>query len=178
MNDYFDLIERRESCRSYGDRPVEREKLERCIEAARLAPSACNSQPWRYLVVTNPELCKRLRPCVQGMGMNKFADGCPAFIVVVEEPANLTAKAAKVFKSQDFAPIDIGLSVSQLCCAAVEQGLSTCILGWLNEKKIRELFSLPADRRVRLVLCVGYAAAGELRKKSRKPAEQIASYYE
>ncbi len=178
MNNYFELLEARESCRSFSDQPVEHEKLVRCVEAARLAPSACNSQPWRYLVVTNPALCEKLRPLVQGLGMNKFADGCGAFIVVLEEPANLSERAAKLFKSQNFAPIDIGLSVSQLCYAATEQGLSTCILGWLDEKKLHELFSLASNERVRLVLCVGYAVPGDLRKKARKPIEQVVTYYE
>lgn len=178
MENYFALIEQRESCRSYTEQPVEREKLVRCVEAARLAPSACNSQPWRYLVVTNPDLCAKLRPCVQGMGMNKFANGCQAFIVVVEEKATLKETVAMRFKSQDFASIDIGLSVSQLCYAATEQGLSTCILGWLDEKKIKELFGLTEAQRVRLVLCVGYAESDKLRNKVRKSMEDISAFYE
>ena len=178
MSDYFDLIQRRESCRSYDPKPVEREKLERCVEAARLSPSACNSQPWRYLIVTNPALAEKLRPCVQGLGMNAFADRCPAFAVVLEEKAALKAVVAARFKDQNFAPIDIGLSVSQFCYAATEQGLSTCILGWLNEEKIRTLFELPQGTRVRLVLCVGYASGGALREKKRKPLEAISKFYE
>lgn len=178
MSDYFELVQRRESCRNFSDRLVEREKLDRCLEAARLAPSACNSQPWRYLVVTNEETCGKLRPLVQGMGMNKFADGCRTFIVVVEQKATLSERTAKVFKSQDFASIDLGLSVSQLCYAATEQGLSTCILGWLNEKKIKELFGIQGQERVRLVLCVGYAATDALRVKQRRPLEDVAIFYQ
>ena len=177
MSDYFDMIARRQSCRSYGDRPVEREKLEKCVEAARLAPSACNGQPWKYIVVTRPETVEALRPCLQGMGMNKFADGCAAFAVVTEVASNLSATVGARFQRQDFASIDIGLSVSQFCYAALEQGLSTCILGWLNEKKIKALLSLPESCRVRLVLCVGYAAEGDpLRKKVRKSTEEMASF--
>ena len=178
MDDYFKLIERRESCRAYDARPVEKEKLLRCVEAARLAPSACNSQPWRYLVVTNPETLNSLRPCVQEMGMNKFASGSPALVVVLEEHAALLERAAARFRSQNFAQIDIGLSVSQFCYAATEQGLSTCILGMLNENRIRTLFELPKDTRIRLVLCVGYAADDKLREKKRKPLEEIARFYE
>lgn len=178
MSDYFDLIERRESCRNYADTPVEREKLVRCVEAARLAPSACNSQPWEYIVITNADVCAKLRPCLQSLGMNKFADGAQAFAVVVEGRANLSEKAAQRFKSQEFASIDIGLSVSQFCYAATEQGLSTCILGWLNEKKIKSLLSIDEGKRVRLVLAVGYAASDALRKKTRKPVEQVVTYIE
>ena len=178
MSDYFDLIKRRESCRNYADTPVEREKLVRCVEAARLAPSACNSQPWEYVVVTNTETRGKLCACVQEMGMNKFASGAQALVVVLEGRATLSERAAKRFQNQDFASIDIGLSVSQFCYAATEQGLSTCILGWLNEKKIKELLSVDAGKRVRLVLSVGYAATDALREKVRKPVEQIATYLE
>ena len=177
MKDYFALIRQRESCRSFSTRPVEKEKLALCLEAARLAPSARNAQPWRYLAVTNPELLDKLRPMVQGMGMNRFADDCPALVVVVETPTALNA-VAKRFKLMDFAPIDIGLSASQFCYAAEEQGLSTCILGWLDEKRIRALFHLKPGERARLVLCVGYAAGGARREKKRKPIEQVVTYFE
>ena len=73
MSDYFDLVQRRESCRNFDpSRPVEKEKLVRCAQAAWLAPSACNGQPWKYLIVTNPELAEKLRPMMMELGMNKF----------------------------------------------------------------------------------------------------------
>jgi len=179
MSTYLDLVKRRESCRNFDpNRPVEREKLERCAEAAWLAPSACNSQPWRYLIVTNPDYAAKLRPLVQELGMNKFANDCPAFVIVLEEPTRLKASIAARFKDQDFAPIDVGLSTSKFCYEAAEHGLSTCILGWLNEQKIKELFGIEKAPRVRLVLCVGYAANGELREKKRKPIEQVFQYFE
>ena len=151
MSDYFDLIRRRESCRNFDpNRPVEKEKLQRCAEAAWLAPSACNGQPWRYLIVTNPELVEKLRPLMMELNMNKFVKSCPAFAVVLEENTVLKVSLSQKFKDQDFAPIDVGLSCSQFCYAATEQGLSTCIIGWHNETKIRELFNLPKSSRVRL----------------------------
>ncbi len=178
MSDYFDLISRRESCRDYADTPVEREKLVRCVEAARLSPSACNSQPWSYLVVTDPALVTEVRKAVQGMGMNGFTDGVNAFAIVIEEPAMLSERVLKRFKSQDLASIDIGLSVSQFCYAATEQGLSTCILGWQDEARLKKLLDVSGGRRVRLVLAVGYAAADALRTKKRKPIEQMSRFYE
>ena len=80
------------------------------------------------------------------------------------------------FKSQDFAAIDLGLATAHLCLAATEQGLSTCILGWLNEAKLKELLGIPASKRVRLVIAVGYAAADTLRPKQRKPLEDLVRY--
>ncbi|HEX3026549.1 MAG TPA: nitroreductase family protein, partial [Clostridia bacterium] len=81
MGTFFDLINQRESCRNYADKPVEKEKLIACVEAARIAPSACNSQPWSYVVVNNRVLSSKVAKCLQGAGMNKFTDQCPAFIV-------------------------------------------------------------------------------------------------
>ena len=179
MSDYFDLIRRRESCRNFDpNRPVEKEKLQRCAEAAWLAPSACNGQPWRYLIVTNPELVEKLRPLMMELNLNKFVKNCPAFAVVLEENTVLKVSLSQKFKDQDFAPIDVGLSCSQFCYAATEQGLSTCIIGWHNEPKIRELFNLPKTSRVRLILAVGYAASDALREKKRKPIEDVVTFYE
>ena len=179
MSDYFDLIRRRESCRNFDpNRPVEKEKLQRCAEAAWLAPSACNGQPWRYLIVTNPELVEKLRPLMMELNMNKFVKNCPAFAVVLEENTVLKVSLSQKFKDQDFAPIDVAFSASQFCYAATEQGLSTCIIGWHNEQKIRELFGLPKTTRVRLILAIGYAADETLRKKQRKPIDDVIRFYE
>jgi len=178
MSDYFELIHKRESCRDFDTRPVEKEKLERCVEAARIAPSACNSQPWKYLVVTNAEMVKKLRPTMQDLGMNKFVDACPAFAIVLEEPTRLKVAVSQRFKDQGFAPIDLAFSASQFCYAATELGLSTCIIGWHNEPKIREMFDLKKTERVRLILAVGYAKTDKLREKKRKPTEEIAVFYE
>ena len=179
MSDYFDLVKRRESCRNFDpDRPVEKEKLMRCAEAARLAPSACNGQPWRYLIVTNAELAAKLKPLMMEFGQNKFLQKCPAFAVVLEEPTVMKVSLSEKFKGQNFAPIDVGLSVSQFCYAATDQGLSTCLIGWHNEKKIRDLFGVPKTSRVRLVIAVGYAASDKLREKIRKPEEEVIRYFE
>ena len=179
MSDYFDLIARRESCRNFDpNRPVEKEKLQRCAEAAWIAPSACNGQPWKYLIVTNPELNEKLRPLMMELGMNKFVKNCPAFAVVLEENTILKVSLSQKLKDQDFAPIDVAFSCSQFCYAATEQGLSTCIIGWHNEQKIRELFGLPKTTRVRLILAIGYAADETLRKKQRKPIDDVIRFYE
>ncbi len=179
MSDYFELIQRRESCRNFDpNRPVEKEKLQRCAEAAWIAPSACNGQPWRYLIVTNPALNDKLRPLMMELGMNKFVKNCPVFAVVLEENTVLKVSLSQKFKGQDFAPIDVAFSASQFCYAATEQGLSSCIIGWHNEAKIRELFDLPKSTRVRLILAIGYAANDTLRKKQRKPIEDVIRFYE
>lgn len=171
--DFFELIAARESCRSYAQRKVEPEKLQACLEAARIAPSACNSQPWGYTLVTKPELLPQVAKALQDLGMNKFTDQVPAFFVVTEEKANLTATVGSRVKSQEFASIDIGLSVSYLTLAATAQGLSTCIIGWFDEKKLKELLDIPAAKRIRLVIAVGYGAVEKPRPKKRKEMQEI-----
>lgn len=176
MENYFDLIQSRESCRNYAEKPVEKEKLLACIEAARIAPSACNSQPWSFVVVNNPELSPKTAKCLQDGGMNKFTENCPAFIVVIEEQATLKSRVGGAIKHQDFRSIDIGLATAHLCLAATEQGLSSCIMGWLNENKLKELLSIPKSKRIRLVVSVGYAADGKLRTKVRKSMDEIVRF--
>ncbi len=173
---YFDLINNRESCRDYATKPVEKDKLVKCIEAARVAPSACNSQPWSFIVVNNPLVSPQVAKCLQDAGMNKFTDHCPAFIVVIEEKATLSARISGVVKSQNYAPIDIGIATAHICLAATAQGLSTCVMGWINEGKLKELLEIPQPKRIRLVIGVGYAASDVVREKKRKSLEEITKF--
>jgi nitroreductase len=177
MGDFFELIARRESCRNYSDRPVEREKLERMIEAARLAPSAVNSQSWFYTVVTGEEAVGAVRRCASQGGMNRFVQSCPAFIVAEELGANLLSRAAGKVKDQQYTQIDLGLSVMQLALAATELGLSTCMLGWFDRKGLEDALGLSRGRP-RLVICVGYAADDGGKPKKRKPIGEISKFIE
>lgn len=176
---YREMIEKRESCRDYdAARPVEKEKLVACIEAARLAPSACNSQPWKFYAVTEKETLEKVCAAIQGMGMNKFASDCPALTVIAEERGNVSERVGARLKKQDFVSVDIGLAVSQYCYAALEAGLSTCIIGWLDEGKIVSALKLPKETKIRLVLATGYAKTGALRTKQRKPLSEMAAFIE
>ncbi|NLF27583.1 MAG: NAD(P)H nitroreductase [Clostridiales bacterium] len=177
MGDFFELISRRESCRDYSDRPVEREKLERMIEAARLAPSAVNSQSWFYTVVTGKEAVAAVRRCAAQGGMNRFVLSCSAFVVVEELGPNLLSRLGGAVKDQQYTQIDLGLSVMQLLLAATEVGLSTCMLGWFDRKGLEDALGL-GHGRPRLVICVGYAADGRVKPKKRKPMERIARFIE
>ena len=177
MSDFFELVAKRESCRAYLEKEVEKEKLIRCIEAARLSPSACNSQPWSFVVATG-EKGKEVAKCTQKSGINKFTENCPAFIVITEEQARLSSRIASVLSSQHYAQIDIGLVTAHICYAATEQRLSTCILGWFDEKKLAEVVGIPNSKRIRLVISIGYAENDSLREKKRKPLEEILTFAE
>ena len=172
---FRELAEKRESCRAYKNIPVEREKLVKCVEAARLSPSACNSQPWGFVVIDEPSLAKQISPLLQDdiIPVNRFTRNCNAYVIVIEEQANLSSKLGGHFKDQDFAQIDIGIAAQMVCLSAADQGLGSCIMGWFNEKKLKNLFDIPKSKRIRLIIAVGYPETDSIRPKSRKPIEEI-----
>lgn len=169
---FSEIIKQRQSCRNFdGDRTVEEEKLSVILEAARLAPSACNSQPY-HLTVCKGEAAKEAAKATMGMGMNKFADKAPVMIVISEAPYNKTAALGAKVKSNDYRSIDIGIVCAYITAAATDLGLSTCILGWLDDKKLRDICAL--EHPVRLVIALGYAAESDaLRPKKRKEISEL-----
>ena len=172
--DFLEIAKQRQSCRSYDEaRPVEQEKLDAILEAARLAPSACNGQPYHFTVCRG-EAAKAVAKATQGMGMNKFASQAPILIVVSEKPYVKSAAFGAKAKGNDYRSIDIGIATAYLTAEATAQGLSTCILGWLDDGKIREICGL--DQPIRLVITLGYAAAGDkLREKKRRDIAELVS---
>ncbi len=169
---FLEIANARQSCRSYdAAREVENEKIAAMLEAARLAPSACNGQPYHFTVCRG-EAAKAVAKTTMGMGMNKFAADAPVLIVISEEPYVKTAALGAKVKHNDYRSIDIGITAAYLTAEATVQGLGTCILGWLDDAKVREVCGI--EHPVRLVVTVGYAKAGDpLREKKRKPIEKI-----
>ena len=170
--DFLEIARTRQSCRSYDEtKPVEQEKLNAVLEAARLAPSACNGQPYRFTVCRG-EAAQAVALACRGLGMNKFAVQAPVIIVVSEEPYVKSAAMGARVKNNDYRSIDIGIAAAYLTAEATTQGLSTCILGWLDDDKIREICGL--KHPARLVITLGYAKEGEvLREKKRKELSQL-----
>lgn len=161
----------RQSCRSYAaDRAVEDEKLHAVLEAARLAPSACNGQPY-HLTVCRGELAQEVAKATMGMGMNKFASDAPVQIVVSEKPYVASAAMGAKVKGNDYRSIDIGIMTAYLTAEATAQGLSTCILGWFDDEKIRKLCNIAHP--VRLVITVGYPKDDVIRPKKRKDIGEL-----
>ena len=169
---FLEIAKTRQSCRSYDpQRPVEDEKLDAILEAVRLSPSACNGQPY-HLTVCRGETAAAVAKAVQGMGMNKFASQAPVLIVISEMPYVKSAALGARVKGNDYRSIDIGIAAAYLTAEAAAQGLGSCILGWLDDEKIRDICGL--DHPVRLVITLGYPGEGDkLREKKRKPREQL-----
>ena len=171
---FTEIAEQRQSCRSYDPvRTVEQEKLDAILATARLAPSACNGQPY-HITVCKGEAAKAVAKATQGMGMNKFATDAPVMLVISERPYVATAALGAKVKKNDYRSIDIGILAAYITAEATANGLSTCILGWLDDGKIRQLCGL--SQPVRLVITLGYAAEDDaLRPKKRKPIEELVS---
>ena len=169
---FYEIAQNRQSCRSYdASRTVEEEKLNAILEAVRLSPSACNGQPY-HLTVCQGETAREVAKATMGMGMNKFAADAPVLIVISEEPYCKTAALGAKVKGNDYRSIDIGIAAAYLTAEATAQGLSTCILGWLDDEKIRKICSL--SHPVRLVIPLGYAKEGDkLRTKKRKDMDEL-----
>jgi len=174
---FNELITQRQSVRKYSDKPVEKEKIERCIEAARLAPSACNAQPWKYIVVDDPVLKERVANETFSTiaPFNKFSLQAPVIIAIVMEKPNMLSQFGGRVKDKDFYLIDIGISAEHFCLQAAEAGLGSCMLGWFNEKAVLKLLGIPAKKRIGLLITLGYAT-DEPRKKIRKETDKMCSY--
>jgi nitroreductase len=174
--DFYQLIEARQSNRAYDStREVEPDKLSRIIEAARLAPSACNSQPWHLITVTDKERRGEVAEALTSIGMNRWVDQATAFIVIVQESPNFTARLGGWIKNKHFPLIDCGIVSSHITLAATQEGLGSCILGWFDEKEIKKLVGIPSNKRLLLDITIGYPIKKK-RKKSRKPIDKIVSY--
>lgn len=169
---FIEIAKQRQSCRSYdSERPVEPEKIAAIMEAVQLAPSACNGQPYQ-ITVCKGDIAKEAAKATMGMGMNKFASQAPVLLVVSEMPYVKSAAVGAKVKKNDYRSMDIGIAVAYLTAEATAQGLSTCILGWLDDEKLRQICNL--EHPVRLVITLGYAKEGDkLREKKRKELSEL-----
>lgn len=172
--DYLEIAQNRQSCRAYDpERDIEDEKLEACLEAARLAPSACNAQPY-HITLARGESARQVGEATRSMGMNQFTKDVPVFLVISEDSYNRTAAVGAKLKKQDYRSVDIGIAAAYITAEAHTQGLGSCILGWFDEKRLRSLLGITEP--VRLVISLGYAKAGDpLRSKKRKEMDQLVS---
>lgn len=179
--DFLTIMETRRSCRAYQDKPVAREDIMKLIEAGRLTPSGCNSQPWKFIVVDEPEAKKKLGDALvmeNGDTGCPWRDQVPVFIIFCETKARVRESVLKQYgDSQRFAQGDIGAAAMNMCHQAMDLGLSTCIVGMNDQKKMEKYFGIPAGTEVRLVLAVGYGVeTAVVPQKVRKNVEEICSF--
>ncbi|HHW81270.1 MAG TPA: nitroreductase [Bacteroidales bacterium] len=176
--DFLELVSSRQSARAFDpEQSVEKEKIERIIEAARLAPSACNAQPWSFVVVDEPDLKNKIADATSSrvLGMNHFTKQAPVHLLLVEEKVNISSGIGGWIKKKDYAQMDLGIVAAHIVLAAQAEGLGTCIVGWFDEDKVKDLLHIPTSKRVWLDIVIGYSTQ-PLRKKSRKNVDKILSF--
>jgi nitroreductase len=176
---FMDLVKKRQSVRKYDSRMVEEEKLQRCLEAARLAPSASNSQPWKFIVVNDGELVSKVADKTVGplASFNTFVKQAPVLIVITVEKMKAVTQIGAYLKDREFSLIDLGIAAEHFCLQATEEGLGTCMLGWFKEEPIKELLNIPGKKRIGLIITLGYPPENySIRNKQRNDIEDIVKF--
>ncbi|MBU2536314.1 MAG: nitroreductase family protein [Chloroflexi bacterium] len=175
----LDLLKHRKSIRDFLDRPVERKKIMMCLEAARLAPSACNSQPWKFIVVDDSQLKDKLGDAAfRGIySMNSFCKMAPVMVVVVSEKSKFLARIGGMFRGTKYYLIDIGVAIEHFVLQAEDLGLGTCWIGWFNERAVKSVLEIPHRKKIDILIALGYYDREKTcSEHSRGPMEKIASF--
>jgi nitroreductase len=174
------VIARRVSCRAYRTTPVSEAHLTQILEAARLAPSACNMQPWRFAVVRSPDLRRRIveEGFLPGIKMT-WAIDAPVHVVIGMERSLLTHRLAASVSGVDYPWVDIGIAGEHLVLAATELGLGTCWIGWIKPRVVAKLVGWSAFVKPVVVITVGYPSDPENRllpASRRKPLAELVKW--
>ena len=172
---FDELILKRQSDRKYLPDAVAKEDILKCLEAARMSPSACNSQPWKFIVVDDRAKLVEMADAAEGLGMNGFAHGVPVMVAVVREKMNFSARMGSLFKRKDYSMLDLGMAVENFCLQAADLGLGTCIMGWFDERRIARLLGVPRGKRLPLIIALGHTD-GRTRRKARKSIDEMSSW--
>ena len=176
MTDFMKMLEQRSSCRSYADRPVEDKKIVPCINAARFAPSAMNTQPWHFYVANDPDSAAFIAANVQIGNMNGWTGRVPAFVLVTQESAE-AIKTLPFSARRDFRPFDIGMAVHAFVLEAAAEGLGACVVGLMDEERLKQRFRISSEKKIALILAVGYPADDwKPGAKKRKELGELVTY--
>ena len=162
----------RQSCRDFNDKPLDKTTVEEIASIAMLAPSACNSQPWKMYLVTEKDKVSAVAKSLQDRGHNAFADGAKAFIVISEKDAALKESISARFRSDHFVKYDIGELTAYITLAAESLGVKSCIIGWINQDALKTAINMPDGEVSNIVVALGYSDT-PLRDKKRKSPREI-----
>lgn len=175
---FEELVQKRRSVRRYSDRPVAKEDILKCLEAARLAPSACNSQPWHFIVIDEPGLRERVAERIfSGLySMNKFAKEAPVLVAVVSEKMKFLASVGSQVRDTRYFLTDIGIACEHLILQAEELGIGSCWMGWFDEKALKDEMKIPQNKKIDIVIALGFPAEEKIVPKTRKSLEEISSF--
>ncbi|MDP8229762.1 MAG: nitroreductase family protein [Candidatus Gorgyraea atricola] len=178
MTSFLELVKKRKSIRKYSPRPVAREAIDRCLEAARLAPSACNSQPWSFIIVDDEALREKIsKAAFSGVySINSFASKAPALIAVVTERSRYIARVGGYFRGIQFSLVDVAIACEHFILQAAEEGLGTCWLGWFNEKRVKEILNIPKRKKVDIIISMGYPEEATQQERGRRNLDEIRKF--
>ncbi|MGD9605503.1 MAG: nitroreductase family protein [Bacilli bacterium] len=175
--DFFELINKRYSCRHFSDQKIDHEKLEQIVNFARLAPSAVNGQPWFVHIVQTEDILNKAKAACTYLGMNWFVRKAQALLIVTEATDNIISSTISKMKDVDFKTLDIGIFTAHLTLGATSLDIGSCILGWFNENQLKDALNLSKSSKVRIVIALGYPENANHKTKNRKDIDQIRKYY-
>lgn len=174
MAGIMDTIQQRYSARSFKDTPVDRALIGLITEAARLAPSACNAQPWRFVAVTEKNLLEQIvRTGLGGVVPNRWAASAPVIIVGCARLNLLTHRLGEAVKGINYHQIDLGIAMEHMVLRATELGLGTCWIGWFKEQPIKKILSLPREWKIISLIALGYPGEESHVSTPRHALEEI-----
>lgn len=172
------LVEGRKSIRRFSPRLVKRESLNFCLEAARLAPSAENAQPWRFLVIDDPQIKQRFAAeAFSGIyKVSAFAASAPVLVLILARLNLVTHHLGRQIQDIHFHYIDIGIAGEHIVLQAEELGIGSCWMGWFSARKTRKFFKIPAKYKIIAMLAMGYYEKKPSRERKRKDLDEIVFY--
>ncbi|OGT97350.1 MAG: hypothetical protein A2298_02540 [Gammaproteobacteria bacterium RIFOXYB2_FULL_38_6] len=185
--EFKELVLKRYSCRKFSGVPIEKEKIIQCIESARVSPSACNAQPWKFVVIDNPEIRKKVAEAATSgiYRLSKFLNEAPVIILVLADKGSFLSRAGSLIRNTRFYLIDIGIVCEHIVLQAAELGLGTCYVGWFNEKAVKKVLNIPEKYEIPSIICMGYPDESYKSKdpirrhagsETRKPIDDILSF--
>ena len=174
------VLRGRRSIRRFLPTPGEPEKLRACLEAARIAPSAHNAQPWRILVVDDPALKERLTAAAFSgfYSGSKFAAQAPIILALLARPSKTVARVGSRIQGIPFYLLDMGIAGEHIVLQAEELGLATCWMGWFNYRRARKVLAVPRGFKLVALMPLGYAASRPQREPPRRAFEDIVAFNE
>lgn len=172
------ILARRRSIRRFLPHPVEPEKLRACLEAARIAPSAHNSQPWRFVVVDDPALKDLVASHAFGgiYRASRFAAEAPVLLLLLARRTFVADHVGGRFQRVPYYFIDMGIAGEHIVLQAEELGLSTCWMGWFSHGRVRRALKVPRRFKIAALMPIGYAEKRPRREPPRKTFDEIVSF--
>ncbi len=178
MGNFIDLVRSRHSVRKFLERPIDRRDIDLCVEAARLAPSAENVQPWRFIIIDDREkLAQFSRAAFSGIyKFSNFASRAAAIAVLVVRPDLLAGRIGSRIQGTQFYLLDIGIAGEHFVLQAAELGIGTCWIGWFNPRKVRKFLNIPLTHKIPALLAMGYFDPKEVKVRTKKSLDEIRFY--